>query len=68
METGNLPQKEFRVIIIMMIKELKKRMEVQTEKLEVFKKELENITNHQEGTLPLYLGFLMSRRKNSNIP
>lgn len=55
-------------MIIMMIKELKKRMEVQTEKLEVFKKELENITNHQEGTLPLYLGFLMSRRKNSNIP
>ena len=55
-------------MIIKMIKELKRRMDAQSEKLEVFKRVLENITNHQEGTLPLCLGFLMSRRKNFNIP
>ena len=68
MEIGNLPETEFRVMIIKMIKELKRRMDAQSEKLEVFKRVLENITNHQEGTLPLCLGFLMSRRKNFNIP
>lgn len=55
-------------MIIKMIKELKRRMDAQTEKLEVFKKVLENTTNHQEGPLPPCLGFLMSRRKNFNIP
>lgn len=68
MEIGNLPETEFRVMIIKMIKELKRRMDAQTEKLEVFKKVLENTTNHQEGPLPPCLGFLMSRRKNFNIP
>ena len=68
MGIGNLPEKEFRVMIVKMIKELKRRMDAQTEKLEVFKKVLENIANHREGTLPLCLGFLMSRRKNFNIP
>ena len=68
MEIGNLPKTEFRVMIIKMIKELKRRMDAQSEKLEVFKRVLENITKHQEGTLPLCLGFLMSRRKNFNIP
>ena len=38
LEIGNLPKNEFRVMIIMMIKELKRRMNVQSEKLEVFNK------------------------------
>ena len=63
-----ISEKELRVMIIKMIKELKRRMDAQSEKLEVFKRVLENVTNHQEGTLPLCLGFLMSRRKNFNIP
>ena len=46
-ETGNLSEKEFRVILIKMIKELKKKMDAQSEKLEIFNKELENIKNNQ---------------------
>ena len=38
-ETGNLPEKEFRVMILKMIKELGRRMDAQSEKLEVFNKE-----------------------------
>ena len=37
-EIGNLPKKEFRVMVIKMIKELRKRMDAQNEKL-VFNKE-----------------------------
>ena len=37
-EIGNLPEKEFRVMIIKMIKELRRRMDAQSEKLEVFNK------------------------------
>ena len=37
-ETGSLPEKEFRVMIIKMIKELEKRMDAKSEKL-VFNKE-----------------------------
>ena len=44
----NLPKKEFRVMVIKMIKELRGRMNAQSEKLEVFK-ELENIKNNQTG-------------------
>ena len=43
MEIGNLPEKEFRVVIVKMIKELGRRMDTQSEKLKVFNKELENI-------------------------
>ena len=32
MGTGSLPEKEFRVMIVKMIKELKRRMDVQSEK------------------------------------
>ena len=32
MEISNLPEKEFRVMIVKMIKELKRRMDVQSEK------------------------------------
>ena len=47
MEIGNLPKKEFRVMIVKMIKELRWRMDARNEKLEVFNKELENIKNNQ---------------------
>ena len=38
-ETDNLPKKEFRVIIVKMIKELGRRVDAQSEKLDVFDKE-----------------------------
>ena len=47
MEIGNLPKREFRVVIAKMIKEIKRRMDAQSEKLEVLNKELENIKNNQ---------------------
>ena len=46
-EMGNLPEKEFTVMIVKMIKELRKRMDAQSEKLEVLNKELENIKNNK---------------------
>ena len=36
MEIGNLPNKEYRVMIVKMTKELGRRMDVHSEKLEVF--------------------------------
>ena len=44
METGNITEKEFGVMIIKM-KKLGRRTEAQREKLEVFNKKLENIKN-----------------------
>ena len=42
-ETGNLPEKEFRIMIVKMIKDLRKRMEAKLEKMqEMFTKELKN--------------------------
>ena len=47
-EIGNLPEKEFRVMISKMIQDLRKRMEAQTEKIqEMFNKELEDTKNKQ---------------------
>ena len=46
-EMGGLPEKEFRVIIINMIRDLGKRIEVKSQKLEFLNKELENIKNNQ---------------------
>ena len=46
-EIGNLPEKEFKVMIVKMIKKLGRRMVEQSEKLEVFNKELEDIKNNQ---------------------
>ena len=40
MEIGNLPEKEFRVMIVEMIKELRRRMDAQIETLKVFNKAL----------------------------
>ena len=45
-ETGNLPNKEFKVMIIKMTKELRRRMDEQNKKSEVFNKELENKKNN----------------------
>ena len=47
MEIGDLPEKEFRVTVVKMIKELKRRTDAQSEKLKVLNKELENIKNDQ---------------------
>ena len=42
METGNLHEKEFRVMIVRMIQNLRKRIEAETKKTqEMFNKELE---------------------------
>ena len=49
MEIGNLPEKEFRVIIVMMIQDLGKRMEAQTEMIhDMFNKELEDLKNNRD--------------------
>ena len=41
-ELGNLPQKVFRVMIIKLIKELRRRIDTHTEELEDFNKALKN--------------------------
>ena len=41
-EIGNLPEKEFRIMIVKMIQDLRKRMEAKMEKMqEMFNKNLE---------------------------
>ena len=48
-EIGSLPEKEIRVMIVNMIQDLRKRMEVQTKKIQdMFNKELEDLTNRDE--------------------
>ena len=48
MEIGNLPEKEFRIMIVKMIQDLRKRMEAKIEKMqEVFNKDLEELKNKQ---------------------
>ena len=47
-EIGNLPEKEFRIVIVKMIQDLRKRMEAKTEKMqEMFTKGLEELKNKQ---------------------
>ena len=47
-EIGNLPEKEFRIMIVKMIQDLGKRMEAKTEKMEeMFNKDLEELKNKQ---------------------
>ena len=47
-EIGNLPEKEFRVMIGKMIQDLRKRMEAKFEKLqEMLNKDLEELKNRQ---------------------
>ena len=47
-EIGNLPEKQFRVMIIKMIQNLGNRMEAQIQKIqEMFNKDLEELKNKQ---------------------
>ena len=47
-EIGNLPEKEFRIMIVKMIQDLRKRMEAKIEKMqEMFNKDLEELKNKQ---------------------
>ena len=46
-EIGNLLEKDFKIMIIKMIRELRRRTDEQSEKLEVFNKEIENIKDNQ---------------------
>ena len=47
-EIGNLPEKEFRIIIVKMIQDLRKRMEAKIEKMqEMFNKDLKELKNKQ---------------------
>ena len=44
MEIGNLPEKEFRIMIVNMIQDLRKRMEAKVEKMqEMFTKDLQEL-------------------------
>ena len=44
---GNLPEKEFRIMIVKMIQDLGKRTEVKIEKMqEMFNKDLEELKNN----------------------
>ena len=46
MEIGNLPEKEFRIMIVKMIQNLGKRMEAKIKKMkEMFNKDLEELKN-----------------------
>ena len=48
MEIGNLPEKEFSIMIAMMIQDLGKRIEAKIEKMqEMFNKHLEELKNKQ---------------------
>ena len=45
-EIGNLPEKEFRIMIVKMIQDLRKRMEAKIEKMQaMFNKDLEDLKN-----------------------
>ena len=47
-EIGNLPEKDFRVMTVKMIQNLRKRMETRIEKIqEMFNKDLEELKNKQ---------------------
>ena len=47
-EIGNLPENEFRIMIVKRIQDLGKRMEAKTEKMqEMFNKDLEELKNKQ---------------------
>ena len=47
-EIGNLPEKEFRIMIVKMTQDLRKRMEAKIEKMEeMFNNDLEELKNKQ---------------------
>ena len=45
MEIGNLPEKEFRIMILKMIQDLGNRMEAKIEKMQEMFKDLEELKN-----------------------
>ena len=48
-EIGNLPEKEFRILIVKMIQDLGKRMEAKIKKMqEMFIKDLEELKNNRD--------------------
>ena len=48
MEIGNLPEKDFRIMTVKMIHDLRKRMEAKIEKMqEMFNKDLEELKSKQ---------------------
>ena len=48
-ETGNLPKIEFRVMIVKMVQDLRKRTEAHTEKIqEMFNEDLDKLKNKQK--------------------
>ena len=63
-EIDNLPEEEFSIMIIKMIRDLRKRMKAQIEKIqEIFNKELEdlktyNITKFNQLCIPRYFSSL----------
>ena len=47
-EIGNLPEKEFRIMVVKMIQDLRKRMEANIEKMqEMFNKHIKELKNKQ---------------------
>ena len=49
-DIGNLPEKEFRIMIVKMIQDLGKKMEAKIEKMqEMFNKDLEELKNKHLG-------------------
>ena len=62
MEIGNLPEKEFRTVIVKMIQDLGKRMEAKIEKMqEILTKDLEELKNKQTEVNNTLLLLLLSR-------
>ena len=52
MEIGNLPEKEFRIMIVRRSRTLEKRMEAKIQKMqEMFNKDLEELKNKQRCTI-----------------
>ena len=48
MKISNLPEKEFKIMVVNMIQDLRKRMEAKIEKMqEMFTKDLEELKNKQ---------------------
>lgn len=47
-EISNLPEKEFIIMIMKMIQGLRKRMEANIEKMQMFAKDLEELKNRDE--------------------
>ena len=51
-EIGNLPEKEFRIMVVKMIQDLRRRMEARIEKMqEMFNEDLQELKNKQRSTV-----------------